>query len=551
MKIRSKIDLIQKELQEDIYKFMLNCSRDKDISTISDSRMKNLVHSLAMQGINGVLGGINKTSFVFQDLDFGDLNKELVKAYKDQRTEIKKTRDALASTIDKFKSFAQSLKEFKASLLLGAESPLTPAERYAEAKRQFDDISARAAAGDQTAMGQVQSAAKALLDASRGMFASGGQYTSDFNMVQQILDSLINGAEGQISIDEQQLASLDAQIAQLDTQISLLEDANDTNKSIEQILIEIRDKESKANQLGIDQTVKGFHVLDKNTDGLLTLDELKASGMASDKDIARLHAMMDTNGDGQISRLEAIALASEGVSFSLDGIADIMDRALAGTMTSAAALQQIMEILANSGGATGEIGNCRGYRSSLGGSVYGDTIYGKGGHTFDKKEGAAVIVDYAHKIDTGVPGFTAASLYNLLKNLWGLDSGAVAYILGNGADSKWVNGWFQAHDPSLPSFAVGTNYVPEDMTAQIHKGERIIPAADNARLMAAIENKELLKEVQKLNAKIESLEQTVAQGAVLNANATDRNTDEISRTVKDAGSTASHTEAIRRKVSIK
>lgn len=53
MKIRSKIDLIQKELQEDIYKFMLNCSRDKDISTMSDSRMKNLVHSLAMQGING------------------------------------------------------------------------------------------------------------------------------------------------------------------------------------------------------------------------------------------------------------------------------------------------------------------------------------------------------------------------------------------------------------------------------------------------------------------------------------------------------------------
>lgn len=35
----------------------------------------------------------------------------------------------------------------------------------------------------------------------------------------------------------------------------------------------------------------------------------------------------------------------------------------------------------------------------------------------------------------------------------------------------------------VPHFDVGTNFVPNDMLAMVHKGERIIPAADNAALM--------------------------------------------------------------------
>ncbi|QIL69560.1 hypothetical protein G7048_03725 [Diaphorobacter sp. HDW4B] len=56
----------------------------------------------------------------------------------------------------------------------------------------------------------------------------------------------------------------------------------------------------------------------------------------------------------------------------------------------------------------------------------------------------------------------------------------------------------------IPQFAVGTNYVPNDMLAMVHKGEAIIPAADNRALMAALQNGgsgsdgELLKEVRAL-----------------------------------------------------
>lgn len=39
---------------------------------------------------------------------------------------------------------------------------------------------------------------------------------------------------------------------------------------------------------------------------------------------------------------------------------------------------------------------------------------------------------------------------------------------------------------ALTSFDVGTNFVPSNMVAQLHQGERVIPAADNSALMSAL-----------------------------------------------------------------
>lgn len=74
----------------------------------------------------------------------------------------------------------------------------------------------------------------------------------------------------------------------------------------------------------------------------------------------------------------------------------------------------------------------------------------------------------------------------------------------------------------VPAFAAGTNYVPSTMLAMVHEGERIVPAADNRALMAAIggsDNGELVAEVRELRKQVSALqsraEQTVRNTAGL------------------------------------
>ena len=63
----------------------------------------------------------------------------------------------------------------------------------------------------------------------------------------------------------------------------------------------------------------------------------------------------------------------------------------------------------------------------------------------------------------------------------------IAVIIGRGAEMRntaasianSVKGIGNSSNYSVPSYDVGTPYVPEDTLAVVHKGERIIPAAQN------------------------------------------------------------------------
>lgn len=79
------------------------------------------------------------------------------------------------------------------------------------------------------------------------------------------------------------------------------------------------------------------------------------------------------------------------------------------------------------------------------------------------------------------------------------------------------------------TFAVGTNYVPYDMRAQIHQGERIIPAADNRELMAVLRNPAAGNDV--LVAEVRALRQELA-GLRSSSEATASNTGATERSLR-------------------
>jgi cell division septum initiation protein DivIVA len=64
-------------------------------------------------------------------------------------------------------------------------------------------------------------------------------------------------------------------------------------------------------------------------------------------------------------------------------------------------------------------------------------------------------------------------------------------------------------------------------------------------------NEVLITEIKKLNEKISSLERTVAEGAVINADATNRNTEQIAQAVVDSSGKTIQATRLQAKASIK
>lgn len=84
---------------------------------------------------------------------------------------------------------------------------------------------------------------------------------------------------------------------------------------------------------------------------------------------------------------------------------------------------------------------------------------------------------------------------------------------------------------AVPSFDVGTNYVPRDMLAQVHEGEAIIPKAYNPAAMGGEQSTAALE--QAINAMARRLDAAIAELAAIRG--TSKETNTIMRQVTEDG----------------
>ena len=127
------------------------------------------------------------------------------------------TSDALKTSIDKLKTFKDGILSFRDSLTLGSLSTLNPQQKLAEAQRQYEDMLAKANAGDATARAGIQGAITAYLTADQVVNASNDKFVNDAMKVQADLMALADAAGAQISVDQLQLTALDNQVSQMVT----------------------------------------------------------------------------------------------------------------------------------------------------------------------------------------------------------------------------------------------------------------------------------------------------------------------------------------------
>lgn len=527
-------------------------------------------------------------------------NTKLIDAYKKQASEIQ-------STLNKFKGFSDSLKEFRDSLLTGALSPKTPLEKYNLALQDLDQTYALAMKGDETAIARLKTVAQTFLDMSREYYASSDAYVSDFDRVQRILDSTIGLVDTQVSDLERQL-----QVAQ--DQLAVLGYIDETTKTIAELLAEANagQKEEVGNVLS-----SGFTVLDKNFDGLLTLDELKTSGLASDSELQKIFTTIDTNGDGQISMLESLKASTEGTTFGVNSLAPILEGIRNGTLSVKDAIDYLAQLnIANvgSGGTPIAIDTAASEEMRL--AWVQQYVQGAYRDILNREAEAGGLQYWTDQIISGKLAITdlyatisqsdEAINLALKARVEGLDAyieNAYTMLLDRAPDAEGLAYWKEAIESNrmsiedlystftrsdeylanmsrvvsefnsimssvgssgfnIPGFANGGYHsgglriVGENGPELEATGEaRIWTAQQTQQILSSTDlrntsNGDLIVEIQRLNQKIESLERTVQQGDIMNAQATERNTQQVSTAVKDTGSTTVYANKLQSRATI-
>ncbi|WP_158876911.1 phage tail length tape measure family protein [Antarcticirhabdus aurantiaca] len=130
----------------------------------------------------------------------------LIQARQDEVSEIEDTINRLEGLRDEWKDLRDSLK------LDDTLSPLSQQDQFLEAQKQFRDISAKAAAGDEDAQAKLAGISQSYLEEAKAYYASSEDYYAAFREVQGVLETAETLASQELAIAQSQLDVAKAQL---------------------------------------------------------------------------------------------------------------------------------------------------------------------------------------------------------------------------------------------------------------------------------------------------------------------------------------------------
>lgn len=401
----------------------------------------------AATAANGYLNGDEGRRIDAAQAVVDGLRSEATQQYIDAQMAVVEAQKNLATVLH------TTIKGFEDFLgtLDGAQAPTV---RLAGARQNFDDVTARARSGDTAAIGQLTTSAKTFLDLSKGYSASIVDYRRDEAKVRIVLQEGIAAGQKQLlALPKEMQAATDP----LKDAYDQLTKASQAEFDARTLAIAMQAKLSTAETSLKDKYLEAVSAL---PNGKYLSDFFKLT-MQTVQDAAKISS--------------AAALAAQ--------------KLLAGMYTSA----WIDPATTATPAPTPTPGPV-----VAPGPMVDKTLHGVGGIAmFDNGDFANG--PYATDAIKAATEYAAA---------WGKDA-LLARVVELGGTSEMLDRLRQIAGPTA-SFAVGTNFVPQDMIAQIHQGEAIIPAAFNPeRYGRASGNDALVAEIQALRAESAKQQETI------------------------------------------
>ena len=272
------------------------------------------------------------------------------------------TAAAQKSAIQTQLDAAGSVKALLASLQVGTNAATSPQSRLEAARSQYlADLSA-SRAGDFAAYSRVSTTAQNYIGAGSEMYASSAEQKAIIAQVQSELANLPAVAKYDENLAALNRIESAIKAASVNTVDAINADKVDTLQAIHAMTL---------------ATTQGFDSFDANQSGTLDFTELRNALGVGDRLTQELINAIDTNGDGQISRLEVIAANTSGLA-ELDRINATINQFDWSDANKPAAIAGFSNIAKQNNWSVAQIAAASGYSTSEISRLFAGTGLGTG-----------------------------------------------------------------------------------------------------------------------------------------------------------------------------